>query len=186
MADTEPLVWTAPVEALFQRALRGRLTPTLIERVRAAGIDLEKPLLPAYPWAAWIASLDATAEELYPGHSHAQAYEELGRLTIARYEETLVGKALFAALRLLSPQRVLGRLARSFRTSNNFTETYVVPLGPGRAEIRFNRVEPDPAFTLGVLAAGLPAAGVPAAKVTLHAREGESAIFLLEWNERES
>jgi uncharacterized protein (TIGR02265 family) len=182
MGETEPLVWTAPVEALFQRALKGRITPALVERVRAAGIDLEKPLLPAYPWSSWIASLDATAEVLYPGHSHSQAYEEMGRLTISRYEETLVGKALFAALRLLSPQRVLGRLARSFKTSNNFTETNVVPLGPGRAEIRFNRVEPDPAFTLGVLAAGLPAAGVPGAKVTLQSREGEGATFLLEWN----
>ncbi len=182
MADvSEPLIFVHTVEAFFFRALEGRVTPELIHRVRATGIELDKPLLPEYPFSAWVKALDLSSELLFPGVPKAQSHRQMGRWMVESYQQTFVGKALFMGLKLLPSRQVVDRIARSFRTSNNFTETVVRDVGPNTVELDFNRVEPEPAFTQGVIEAGLPAAGVKNVAVSLIARVGESATFRVSW-----
>ena len=75
----ERLMFAHAVEALFGRALRGQVTERLKARLRQAGLDLDRPLLPAYPIAVWIAALEISVSEpaYYEGLLKA-ALEEIG------------------------------------------------------------------------------------------------------------
>jgi hypothetical protein len=46
-------VFEHTVEGLFRFSLRGRLSQQAWQVLRVAGIDLSKPLLPAYPYETW-------------------------------------------------------------------------------------------------------------------------------------
>jgi hypothetical protein len=60
----ERLVFTPAMEALFVRALGRMVTPDLVSSLRELGIDLEKPLLPAYPFSQWVRALELSAAAL--------------------------------------------------------------------------------------------------------------------------
>ena len=65
MAD-ELLVFEQTIEAMFHRALNGRLTPRCKARLREAGLDVDQKPRPAYSLDAWMTFLRITAEELLP------------------------------------------------------------------------------------------------------------------------
>jgi len=112
------------------------------------------------------------------GHS---ARHQLGRDFIERYAETLVGRALFALLRLLGTKRIVHRMTRSFRTGTSFTEIEVVDETETGCVVVFSVVEPRGQFTLGVLEQGLQVAGIPGLTVALESLEGERARYRLTW-----
>ncbi|MFN0062030.1 MAG: DUF2378 family protein [Myxococcaceae bacterium] len=177
----EALVFGHTVEAFLSRTLRGQLTPKAIARLQAIGFSPTGPWLPAYPRDKWFAVLAVVAQEVFPGRNPSDAYREMGRKIITSYQETIVGKALFAALRVLPTKRILERMARNFRTSNNYTTVEMVNVGPTSAELLFNVVEPEPTFTQGILEAGFPAAGVRGVTVKLLGLQGTSARFAVSW-----
>ena len=76
---TEQVLFSTAVESLYRQALKGRLSEVLKLRLRHAGLDLNRPLLPAYPRKVWVRSLELTAEELYPGLEREEAMERLGQ-----------------------------------------------------------------------------------------------------------
>lgn len=175
----EPFVFSSAFEAIYQRALKGRLSADAIAKLRALGLDVERPALPAYPYAAWIQSLEVAARDVWPNLSQRDAYLELGKAMITSYQETLIGKALFAALRVFPARKVIARMTRNFRTANNYTEVVEREISPKEVELTFNMIEPTAGLTQGILAAGLPAAGLARWKVTLLGIRGDTATFRL-------
>lgn len=119
---------------------------------------------------------------MYPLQPVPAAQYQLGRDFIDNYVETLLGRALFALLRLLGTKRIVQRLARSFRTGTNYTEIDISNETDTGCNLAFNAVEPGAKFTQGVLARGLEVAGIPGVKVELAALDGESAVYALTWH----
>lgn len=177
----EPLIFSHTVEALFHRALRGRVSDALRAELRKLGIDLDARLLPAYPFERWLDALDLTVASLYPDLAPAEAFHELGKVLVESYQETMIGRALFTMLRVLPPRRVVGRMARNFRSSNNFTDVQIRDIDVCTVELDFNLVERQPSFTQGILAAGLPAVGIKGSSVTLVSFDGKRATYRLAW-----
>lgn len=175
----EPVVFSSAFEAIFQRALKGRLSQSAVAKLKTLGLDLERPALPAYPFAAWLAGLDVAARDVWPTLSQRDAYFELGRAMITSYQETFIGKALFAALRVFPAHKVISRMTANFRTANNYTQVVERELSPREVELTFNMVEPTGGLTEGILATGLPAAGLTRWKVSLVALRGDMATFRL-------
>src|SRR5271168_4528786 len=105
MYGAERLVFSPSVEALLIRGVGERMTPGLADQLRALGIDLGKPLLPAYRSDTWQQAVDLIAKELYPGEPMGEAQRRLGESTVVGWEHTLVGKAMFAITRLYGPRR---------------------------------------------------------------------------------
>lgn len=181
MGAEERLVFGHTMEALLSRCGRD-LTPTQWSELKSRWrVDLDK-IQPAYPFTLWCEVLTYLAAVVHPGLSPKEGEEALGREFIERYTETLIGKALFAMLRLLSTERVVRRLARSFRTGTSFTEVEVRELNATGCTVVFNVVEPGGRVTQGVLARGLTLAGIRELSVTLEALEGESATYRLTWS----
>ena len=175
----DEFVFASAVEGLYLRALKGRITPELARALHALGLDVDH-VLPAYALETWEHSLRVTCEQLFPEHKPEDAMAELGRLLIAGYQQTAIGKAIFPLMRILGPARVLARMSRNFQSGNNYTDTRVTQVTPSEALLWFNRVI-QPAFYRGILEAGLTAAGAKELAVELGEREGEGFTFRIRW-----
>ncbi len=179
MAVDERLVFGHTMEALLQRCGR-HLTRAQWAELAKWGVVPEK-IQPAYEFSQWCRVLEYVARLMHPELPVGDAEYLLGRDFIEKYAETLIGRALFAMLRLLGTQRTVRRLARSFRTGTSFTEIEVRDMVEDGCVVLFNIVEPRGRVTEGVLARGLEVAGVRGLKVVLQSLDGESATYRLSW-----
>jgi uncharacterized protein (TIGR02265 family) len=174
----EPVIFTQSVESLFVHALGGRLDATVREELRRLGLDLDRPLLPAYPVRTWEAALVLAGRTLFPQVTPAEARFELGRLMIAHYDDTVLGKAVVAMGRLIGPRRTLERMTRNIRTSNNYVQSTLEELPGGELRMtssvlpEFRTQLPDMAwehsgaFTRGLVTGILDKLGVEGYQVT--------------------
>lgn len=178
---SERLVFAHTVEGLFGRGLVGRISPQLKEQLRRAGLDLDRPLLPAYPLETWSRCISLAAEALYPGDSRESALRKVGERMIDGYLETTLGGAMFGLLRLLGPHRTLGRMQKNFRSANNYTEVRLTEVGPNEADLWMNEPGLLRYFMEGVLLAGLRGAGNQDVRVALRHFDEDSVTYRLSW-----
>ncbi|WP_338869689.1 DUF2378 family protein [Myxococcus stipitatus] len=182
MAD-ELLVFEQTIEALFLRALQGRLTPACKERLRQAGLDVDQKLRPAYSFDSWMAFLRIAAEELFPRDSVAQGTWKLGEAYIEGFRETMLGRAVLSLLRVLGPRRTLMRATQNFRAGNNYTESKLTELNPTQFELWMNEVGAYPDFTAGIIHAGLRVAGAQEVRVEPSNYDGHACTYRISWKE---
>ena len=169
------------VEALFERAFRGEVTERCKARLRRAGVDLDRPLLPAYPIAVWLAALEITVAELLPDLPRQEAYREMGARLLRGYVHTLVGRANFSLLRLLGPVRALERLTAHLRANNNFQETRLTQLGATEWELWINTAVSEPAYYEGLLQAALQEVGAQNPRVGAGVRSDQGCTYRVTW-----
>ncbi len=178
MADTE-VVFSNSVESLV-RALGPALDETTRQKFLALGIDLLKPN-PAYPYELWVRALELAMDVLWPGVARDIATYRMGRAIFESYEQTMMGKALMALVKVLGPKRALERMSRNLRTTNNYSETRLTEVGPNRFEMWVNKVA-FPHYFRGLLEAGLEFGGAKGVKVDIvRVSASEGAVFGLSW-----
>jgi uncharacterized protein (TIGR02265 family) len=184
MADPrEKVVFDHTVEGLFQRGLKNRVSPKMKRRLVEAGLDLDKRLLPAYPFETWSACVKIAAEECHPGVSPETAYRMLGERMIEGYWETFIGGALMGLVKLLGIRRTLQRCQQNFRSGNSYTEAKLTQIGPTCYELWMNEAGQIRSFTLGIITAGVRATGVTSAVVTIARHDTESVTYRVSWTE---
>ena len=128
-STTQPVFFGSAFESLYLQALGDRSTPGLQKDMRALGLDLSKPLLPAYPFEVWYGALLLTATTLNPTVSREEAVERMGRLFLAGFQRTLLGGAVLQLARVIGVERSLVRMDRNARTSSNVFVSSVEKLG---------------------------------------------------------
>jgi uncharacterized protein (TIGR02265 family) len=184
-AETVPLservVFLPTVQSLFSRLPAGALTPELTQAVRALGIDLDRPLLTAYPFAIWARVLEVTARTVYPKEAAQDAHRLLGQRLIEGYVETGIGRALFALLKLIGPRRTLQRTAKAFRNGNNYCEATVTEVSPTEFIVWMNEVGTVPTMIAGVLQAGLTQAGAISVAVRVVRVDSVGMTYRVTW-----
>lgn len=156
------------------------LDDTARTRLRELGVDLARTL-PAYPLEVWVQVMRYAASRVAPGLPESEQMEQLGRRFIDGYEQTLVGRALLASMRLIGPRRTLERMSRNFRTGNNYTEAKVTERGPTEVELWLSHVK-APEFYRGMLQAGLARTGPKSLDVRLVSHDANGATFRVAWN----
>lgn len=176
---TDKLVFSHSVEG-YLRAVRPVLDASLTQELQAVGIDPTKPLLPAYPVDALRQALVLGAKRLKPSVSTEESLVNLGHRYVEGYGETLVGRALRTAIRLIGPRRTLDRLARQFRTANNYSESKVTH-EEGRSVLWCNDVT-HPYWYIGLIEGMLNTAGAKGVKVSLRKHDDEGAWFDCVWS----
>lgn len=179
----EKVVFNHTIEAMFIRGLGAKLTPTSKNKLREVGVDLDKRLLPAYPFATWMKSLELAANDAFPSRPLPDAMFQMGELLIDGYRGTVMGTAVLAMIRVLGPKKTLKRTAQNFRSGNNYTEATLTELTPTCFELWMNEVGPFPSFTAGIMVAGLRAAGAEGIECTPHGHDGHSCTYRLSWCE---
>ena len=178
----EPVVFHQSYESL-RRALGPKLDRRALERFRAHGVHLDRPLEPAYPLDTWVKSLEVACELLAPGQPIEAASHLVGRRIVLSYAETTLGKALFAILRITGVERGLHSMQRNLRTSNNYSETRLEKKPDGSFELWCNRVT-FPHYYRGIFEAGLESLGAKKVEVALLKHDEQGATFSLRFAQR--
>ncbi|MFL5354662.1 MAG: DUF2378 family protein [Archangium sp.] len=172
------------VEGLLRHGVGERVTPRLRERLRQVGLDLDRPLLPAYPVEKWVHCLHVIVEELYPGLPREEAFRQLAAAHVEGYGQTLVGRALLRLLKLLGPRRTVRQMVQALRSSDNYTEVELTELGPGRYELWMNSTLDAPGYAESLFVSFLRVSGAEEPHATRVRRDEESTVYLLTWTER--
>ncbi|MCP3136303.1 DUF2378 family protein [Pyxidicoccus xibeiensis] len=180
------LVYVQVVEGLLQHGLHGKVSPRLKQRLKKAGIDLDRPLLPAYPVPLWTHCLSVIAEETFPGMPREEAFRLLADAHVQGYGRTVIGRAVYGVMRLLGPRRLVHRLPQTLRSTDNYTEVELTERGPTTYEMRMNSALDSPGYVEALFESMLRVGGAEAPKVTkLHTdAAAPSTTFLLTWTER--
>jgi uncharacterized protein (TIGR02265 family) len=173
------LVYDFSVDSLF-KGLGARLTPSLKEKVRAAGIDLDKKLLPAYPKDVWIRAVDVVARELSVNGDAASSSRRLGHDITNGFAESLLGKTMAPGVRLMGVRRVMLRLPKMLTMSNNFLKVAVVESPGNSVRVIVNEAVPSAEFLCGIIDAIATYAGAKECSVTF-AAEGPMTEFVVKW-----
>jgi uncharacterized protein (TIGR02265 family) len=176
----EKLIFDHTVESLL-RVLERPIPPAQIAGLDGLGIDLSKPLLPAYPIETYSALIGFIARLRWPSLPSEEGDFEVGRAFIEAYTtQTLLGRALKKLLRVIGPYRALERMSRTFRTANNYTQTRLQPLGPTRYELWFNYVI-RPGYFRGMVHETLTLSGARQVEVKLATMQDHEATFHVSW-----
>jgi uncharacterized protein (TIGR02265 family) len=177
---SERLVFNHTIEGLFVHALGDRIGPELKAALKAAGIDLDATLLPAYPFDVWMKALELTCQALYPDVPMSEAMHRVGESFLDGYQRTFLGRAVLGLIRVLGPRRTLLRATQSFRSGNNYTETKVTEVDANVVDLWMNEVGPWPTFTAGIIHAALKAAGAEP-RVDVIGHDGHACTFRVSW-----
>jgi uncharacterized protein (TIGR02265 family) len=180
-APQQKLVFGHVVEALFLKAIKGELSVGARYRLKEVGLDLDAPLLPAYPLDAWVGFLQVASQDLFRGETREQALFLLGQRLIDAYRESTLGRAVLTMARVLGPRRTLSRTTQNFRSGNNYSEAKLVDVSAGCVELHMNEVGPYPTFTQGILTAGIRYAGAKDLTVELREHDGHACVYVLRW-----
>lgn len=175
----EELVYDFAIESLF-RGLRDDFTPELRAKVKAAGIDPDGKLLPAYPRFIWTRVVDVLAQELARDRSLEDARRELGRRITEGFTHTTLGRVMAPAARLLGVRRSLARLPRDFTITNNFMKCELTEKSPH--ELLFDVSDPVPSveFLAAVIDSMARYAGARHSSVTIE-QMGTCTRFHVTW-----
>ncbi|WNG42924.1 DUF2378 family protein [Archangium minus] len=182
-ATQRRLVFEHTVEGLFRFSLSSRLSAQAWQALRGAGIDLSKPLLPAYSDEAWKRGLEVAVADLYPLLPREEAWRQLGHEVVNGMTHTLMGRAMVGVARLLGPLRMLRRLNNTLRSADNYVEARITELSPTACEVGLNEVLEQPSYYQGFLEACVLLAGGQRVRTQVVSREGRGALLHVEWEE---
>jgi uncharacterized protein (TIGR02265 family) len=183
MLKNERLVFDQTVEGLFVRGIGPRITPTLRQQLKQAGLDLDKRLMPAYPVEVWERCVGLAARSLHPEKTEAEAFRLLGERHIEGYSETMLGRAIFGVLRLMNPKRRLSRVRQNFRAGNNYQEARIIDLGPTEVDLWLNERGLLRHFKHGIVQGSARGAGDLNMRAVLRHFDDEGVTFRISWTE---
>ncbi len=83
-------------------------------------------------------------------------------------------------LKIIGPRRALGRIARSFRTGNNFTEDRLTPLSDNACQLWTNELH-VPFVNQGIIQSALEVIGKGRATVEVTLRDGQGTTYHCTW-----
>jgi uncharacterized protein (TIGR02265 family) len=181
MADK--VVFDHTIEGLFMRGLAGQVTPRLKDKLRQAGLDLDHKLLPAYPFDTWVRCIGVAARELLPDKPDPEAWKRLGERMVEGYQETVMGGAMFALLKVLGPRRTLERAQKNFRSGNNYTEVKFTEVAPRVVDVWMNDTGLVSYFTQGMILAGMRLGGAPGVTVDILQTDERGTTYRVEWRD---
>lgn len=183
MSDT-PLIFNHTLQSLLSRTFPEGVPPELKARLRTLGVELDKPLLPAYPRTTWARCIELCALFGFPHESREVAWRRMGERMVDGYKETMIGRAMFTTLRLLGPRRMLQRAQKNFRSGNNYTEVRLKDLEPTVMEVWFNEMDDVLRhFTVGLVLAGMRAGGAVEPRVELLHADAQGFTLRASWKD---
>ena len=181
---SERIEFQQVIEGLLGGALEADKDPALIEKLRAAGLDLTKKLQPAYPAAEFFRWATLAARHRYPDVSEEEAVRELGRLAVRRgLEATFLGRAVLKAAQLLGVRRSLKRLGGTMKNGNNYIDGEVTELTPNSLEIKLGPLVGPASYYEGILDEAPKILGARENQVTRVRTEGEHQVWRVDWKD---
>lgn len=148
---SQPLIFATAFEPLIKLS-KGKMSEATTKKLVAMRVAL--PLEPAYSPATWAETVRLISAELHPAMTPVERHRQLGRETALLFADGLMGKAMYAAARLMGPRRSLERMTRSLQTGTNFIETRYTARDERTSELWMSDTSGLPEFYAGVMTAG--------------------------------
>lgn len=182
MSD-EQLVFGPTLEGLFLKGLKGQLSAELTATLREKGLDLERPLRPAYPRALVNELILLTARTLHPTLSESDAMYRIGKCVTPGQGSTMMGAAALKIVSLIGPRRTLERMARTFRGTNNYMSVTLSSTGPTAFTLELTPSNQYPSYMQAVIEDMLTLAGAASLKVQVveHDVAREHCRYRISW-----
>jgi uncharacterized protein (TIGR02265 family) len=127
--------------------MKDRLDAEAKRKLLKLGVDVDRPLLSAYPLTTLLGTLKLCAELRFPDLSREEARFQLGLKTLEGFGSTSMGKALFGMARMWGPRRMLNHMTRVLQTGVNHARAQSRELPGGDIEVR---VEVMPEFVAAI------------------------------------
>ncbi len=184
VAESGPVEWVVfahTFTAVVERLPPGTITAKLKTDLRAAGFDLDRKALVAYPQEVWVKFTYILSKALFPHLEEPQAHRRFGELLIEGYAQTTMGKAVMALLRIIGPRRGLTRTAKSFRSGNNYFETRFEEVGPNTFHWWVNETGTHPQMLAGMVFAAMKDMGVAKPEVEFLDSPGPGRTYRVAW-----
>jgi uncharacterized protein (TIGR02265 family) len=123
--DTEKLMLT-PMD-IGLRTIEPYLSPASRAAVQERfGAYLGKPTQPVLVSNDFV---DFVAQAGFPDLSLPEARRRMGRLSVAHYGQSILGRIMFAPIRLMGMERVLRQTPRQFAAATNYGTRWVAEFG---------------------------------------------------------
>lgn len=172
------------VDGIFRGALGAFGDPSLVEALKAAGLDLTRKLAPAYRPEDVYLWMRVAARHAFPALSEEEGCRRVGQLSVERgMRSTLHGRAVLHFLKLVGVRRSLLVLQSAFRHGNNYIEAKATDVGERAMEVHLGPLVGPVTYFEGVLEAGPKQMGAREVQVTRLRTEGEFVTFRVEWTE---
>lgn len=182
--SSERVEFEQVIDGLLIGAMEALKDPPLLEKLRAAGLDLTRRLQPAYPAAQFFGWMSIAARHRYPEQSEEEALREIGRLAVRRgLEATLLGRAVLTGAKLLGVRRALKRIGSMFKNGNNYIDGKTTELGPNSLEIQLGPIVGPSGYYEGVLEEAPRILGGTDIQVTRLRNEGEHIVWRVDWKD---
>jgi len=178
---TDQLEFARSIEGQFIKGLGPALTTEVKAKLRAAGLDLDGKILPAYPAADVHRWIGVAAKAVYPSDVMEEGARKMAHLMIAGLEDSLIGRALTAGLKLLGPRRSLDRVHRVFRNNGNYQEVTILEIGNDSARVRVEYVFGLPTYYQGLFEGVLRLIDAKNPTVKITGTPGPGTILQVNW-----
>ena len=144
-----PQVDAALFEGMFIRTIQP--DEAFTEELRAAGFDLKK-IQPRYSPSVWRKALEIARRRLFADRPEERGFRDLGIRFVEGYFETIIGKIISIPLSLVSPERLVQRLPKTWKTARPDVRVDA-PLKEGdqRWRVRFHDQHSVPGFVAGIV-----------------------------------
>ncbi|MFO0598862.1 MAG: DUF2378 family protein [Myxococcaceae bacterium] len=180
MAPAAPtkLIFSSSIEALL-KVSTGKVSPEIARALGEMKLGPPHKTLPAYPAEDWARAVKLVSADLWPKLQPDEQHRQLGRATVLQFADTLMGKAMFAAARVIGARRSLERMTHNLRTGANFIETRFTVLDDSHQELWINDVTDVPGFYAGLIGAGADYMQGWSDRIEIKSREGAACTYLL-------
>lgn len=182
MSADERVFFKGPVEALFHRAMKEHVTAPFRDQLRELGLDLDKPLLPAYPYEVFRQAFTAALLHRYGPRPTIEQQREFGARWTESFFETFMGAAVLGLLKLIGPRRAILRSPTNYKNVNNYSDARVVELAPTHFELWLSDGDDWPEVTAGSLQRSVSLAGAKNVVTKLARREGTHNVYEVRWD----
>lgn len=186
----EPVAFDQLMEGLLLHAMKDRLDGDARRKLIALGVDVDRPLLSAYPLMTLLGTLKLCAEVRYPDLPREEARFQLGMKALEGFGATSMGKALFGMARMWGAKRMLNHMTRVLQTGVNHAKARARELPGGDMEVTVEvlpefhaSISPlpglDPYFVRGIITQLIEVCGtqVPVTLVTPMDPSGQSFTY---------
>lgn len=176
----EPLVFQGLFETFLQE-VPGSEAPAFRAKLRAAGIDLDGKLLPAYPMKLFVDLCELTARELLGHLPREEALFRLGVLGTEGFGRHFLGRALFGVLRVIGPRRALLRMNQNLASNWSHVRVTFEERSPMQIDCTFTGTAGMHDYFRGLIHSGGTVAGAKQLVVTTLTSGPDSATYRVDW-----
>jgi uncharacterized protein (TIGR02265 family) len=158
------------------------LTPALGDALRLAGYDPDAEAAAHYPLSVFRAVMRVVGAHLLPEGTDAERLRRAGHVYIEGFGRNPVGRVFQAGLRILGPDRALGRLPAAVRFGLEGVRLDMEVLGIRRWRARMLKApQNDPEFVCGCLEGMLQLTGAVHPRVETESSLPLESTVLITW-----